>query len=56
MFTSLKSVFIEAFEDIGGVDNLVESARCNQTELCRNLAKLIPRKIHAKGRGDYDNL
>ena len=38
---------ITAFEDIGGVDNLVEWARCNQTEFYRMLARLMPREIHA---------
>ena len=46
-FTTLKSAFIDAFEEIGGVDNLVEWARCNQTEFYRILARLMPRKIHA---------
>ena len=46
-FTTLKSTFIEAFEEIGGVDNLVEWARCNQTEFCKILARLMPREIHA---------
>ena len=46
-FTTLKSTFIEAFEEIGGVDNLVEWARCNQTEFYKILARLMPREIHA---------
>jgi hypothetical protein len=46
-FTSLKAAFIDAFEEIGGVDNLVEWARCNQTEFYRMLARLMPREIHA---------
>ena len=29
---TLKAAFIDAFEEIGGVDNLVEWARCNETE------------------------
>jgi hypothetical protein len=41
-----KSAFIEAFEEIGGVDKLVEWARCNQTEFYRILQRLMPRKIH----------
>jgi hypothetical protein len=43
----LKSAFIEAFEEIGGVDNLIEWARCNQTKFYRLLARLMPREIHA---------
>ena len=46
-FTTLKSTFIEAFEEIGGVGNLVEWARCNQTEIYKILARLMPREIHA---------
>ena len=37
----------EAFEEIGGVDNLIEWARCNQTEFYKMLARLMPREIHA---------
>ena len=46
-FTTLKAAFIDAFEEIGGVDNLVEWARCNQTEFYKMLARLMPREIHA---------
>jgi len=46
-FTTLKSAFIDAFEEIGGVDNLVEWARCNQTDFYRMLARLMPREIKA---------
>ena len=46
-FTTLKAAFIDAFEEIGGVDNLIEWARCNQTEFYRMLARLMPREIHA---------
>ena len=46
-FTTLKSAFIDAFEEIGGVDNLVEWARCNQTEFYKMLARIMPREIHA---------
>jgi hypothetical protein len=46
-FTTLKSAFIDAFEEIGGVDNLVEWARCNNTEFYKMLARLMQREIHA---------
>ena len=46
-FTTLKSAFIDAFEEIGGVDNLVEWARCNQTEFYRMLSRLLPREVEA---------
>ena len=46
-FTTLKAAFIDAFEEIGGVDNLVEWARCNETEFYKMLARIMPREIHA---------
>ena len=46
-FIYLPIAFIDAFEEIGGVDNLVEWARCNQTEFYRMLARIMPREIHA---------
>ena len=46
-FTTLKSAFIDAFEQLGGVENLVEWARCNQNEFYRMLARLMPREVHA---------
>jgi hypothetical protein len=46
-FTTLKSAFIEAFEEIGGVDNLVKWARSNQTEFYSMLVRLMPREIYA---------
>lgn len=47
-FTTLKSAFIETFEEIGGVGNLVEWAKANQTEFYRMVARLMPREIEAK--------
>ena len=46
-FTTLKSAFIDAFEELGGADNLVEWARCYRTEFYKMLARLMPREIHA---------
>ena len=34
-FTTLKNAFIETFEELDGVDNLIEWTRANQTELYR---------------------
>ena len=45
-FTTLKSAFIEAFEEIGGVDNLFKWVRCNQTEFYKMLARIMPREIN----------
>jgi len=48
-FSTLKSAFIEAFEEIGRVDNLVDWARYNQTEFYRMLdSLLLPVTHHAK--------
>ena len=46
-FTTLKNAFIETFEELGGVDNLVEWAKANQTEFYRMVARLMPREIKA---------
>jgi hypothetical protein len=35
------------------MDNLVEWARCNQTEFYRMLAKLLPREVHADVNAEY---
>jgi len=47
-FTTLKNAFIETFEELGGVDNLVEWAKANQTEFYRMVARLMPREVEAK--------
>ena len=46
-FTTLKNAFIETFEELGGVVNLVEWARANQTEFYRMLSRLLPREVEA---------
>ena len=51
-FTTLKNAFIETFEELGGVDNLVEWAKANQTEFYRMLARLMPREIHVNVNTD----
>ena len=52
-FTTLKNAFIETFEELGGVDNLVECARSNQTEFYRMVARLVPREIEAKVSSEF---
>ena len=47
-FTTLKNAFIETFEELGGVANLVEWARANQTEFYRMVARLMPREVEVK--------
>jgi hypothetical protein len=47
-FTTLKNAFIETFEELGGVDNLVEWAKANQTEFYRMVARLMPREVEAR--------
>ena len=46
-FTTLRNAFILTFEELGGVDNLVEWAKCNQTEFYRMLSRLLPREVEA---------
>jgi hypothetical protein len=53
-FTTLKNVFIETFEGLGGVDNLVEWARANQTEFYRMVARLMPREVEAKISSEFN--
>ena len=50
---SLKNAFIETFEELGGVDNLVEWARANQTEFYRMVARLMPREVEAKVSSEF---
>ena len=52
-FTTLKNAFIETFEELGGVDNLVEWARANQTEFYRMVARLMPREVEAKISSEF---
>ena len=52
-FTTLKNAFIETFEEIGGVDNLVEWARANQTEFYRMVARLMPKEVEAKISSEF---
>ena len=47
LFTTLKSAFIDAFEELDEVYNLVEWAKYNQTDFHEMLARLMPREIHA---------
>ena len=52
-FTTLKDAFIETFEELGGVDNLVEWARANQTEFYRMVARLMPKEVEAKISSEF---
>ena len=52
-FTTLKNAFIETFEELGEVDNLVEWTRANQTEFYRMVARLMPKEIHADVNAGY---
>jgi hypothetical protein len=38
---------VRSVEDISGVDNLVEWARCNETKFYKMLARIMQREIHA---------
>lgn len=46
--TEIKQGIIEAFEQVGGVDYLVEIARCDPPTFCRLLATIIPAEIKAQ--------
>jgi hypothetical protein len=43
----IKQGILEAFEKAGGVDYLVEIARCDPPTFCRLLAAIIPSEIKA---------
>jgi hypothetical protein len=43
----IKAGILEAFELAGGVDYLVEIARCDPPTFCRLLAAIIPSEIKA---------
>ena len=47
-FTTLKNAFIETFEELGGVDNLVEWTKAYLTAFYRMVARLMPREAEAK--------
>lgn len=45
---SVKQVFEEAFEDMGGAKALVSWGKLNQTDFYKLYARLIPQDINAK--------
>jgi hypothetical protein len=47
MTNKVKDGILEAFEKAGGVDYLVELARCDPPTFCMLLAKVIPSEIKA---------
>ncbi len=47
-FTDLKEVFIEAFEDLGGVSGLVQWGRKNRGQFYQILSRLFPKEIKAE--------
>jgi len=51
-FTELKEAFLEAFEELGGVDGLVKWARKNnkcQGEFYKMVAKMLPSNVGIEG-------
>ena len=46
---SVKSILIETFENVGGVETLSEWARDNRTEFYRLWAKLLPQEANIGG-------
>ena len=45
--TEIKAGILQAFKQVGGIDYLVEIARCDPPTFCRLLAALIPSEIKA---------
>ena len=46
--SEIKAGILEAFERAGGVDYLVEIAKCDPPTFCRLLAQIIPTEIKAE--------
>ena len=46
--TEIKTGILQAFEQVGGVDYLVEIARCDPATFCRLLAQVLPTEIKAE--------
>ncbi len=46
--SEIKAGILEAFEKAGGVDYLVEIAKCDPPTFCRLLAQIIPTEIKAE--------
>ena len=44
----IKAGILQAFEQVGGVDYLVEIARCDPPTFCRLLAQVLPTEIKAE--------
>lgn len=57
-FTNLKDAFLEAFEQTGGVEALVEWARRdkNKRDFYRLVASMLPRNIDWTARFEFDHL
>jgi len=46
--SEIKAGILEAFDKAGGVDYLVEIAKCDPPTFCRLLAQIIPTEIKAE--------
>lgn len=44
----IKAGILQAFEKVGGVDYLVEIAKCDPPTFCRLLAQVIPTEVKAE--------
>ena len=53
-FTNLRKSFLDAFEELGGVDGLVKWARDNRNrrDFYRMIAQMLPRHVEVNG-GDH---
>jgi len=57
-FTELKEAFLEAFEELGGVDGLVKWAKKNnkcQGEFYKMIAKMLPSNVGIEGNIKHEH-
>jgi hypothetical protein len=53
-FTALKESFVEAFDRIGGIDNLVEWAKGNQDKFYPLMVRIFPKEVEIKEKSTAD--
>tara|TARA_B100001964_G_scaffold180581_1_gene199530 strand:- start:191 stop:526 length:336 start_codon:yes stop_codon:yes gene_type:complete len=53
-FTALKESFVEAFDRIGGIDNLVEWAKGNQDKFYPLMVRIFPKEVEINEKSTAD--
>ncbi len=53
-FTVLKESFVEAFDRIGGIDNLVEWAKGNQDKFYPLMVRIFPKEVEINEKSTAD--